>query len=31
MLSSEVGLYAARIVAVKNMKKEIKVVGPPNI
>jgi hypothetical protein len=31
MLSSEVGLYAARIVAVKNLKKDIKVVGPPNI
>lgn len=31
MLSSEVGLYAARIVAIKNQKKDIKVVGPPNI
>jgi hypothetical protein len=31
MLSTEVGLYAARIVAIKNMKKDIKVVGPPNI
>lgn len=31
MLSSEVGLYAARIVAIKNLKKDIKVVGPPNI
>lgn len=31
MLSGEVGLYAARVVAVKNMKKDIKVVGPPNI
>lgn len=31
MLSSEVGLYAVRIVAIKNMKKDIKVVGPPNI
>jgi hypothetical protein len=31
MLSADVGLYAARIVAVKNMKKDIKVVGPPNI
>jgi hypothetical protein len=31
MLSNEVGLYAARIVAFKNMKKDIKVVGPPNI
>lgn len=31
MLSNEVGLYAARIVSVKNPKKDIKVVGPPNI
>lgn len=31
MLSSEIGLYAARIVAIKNQKKDIKVVGPPNI
>jgi hypothetical protein len=31
MLSSEVGLYAARIVSVKNQKKDLKVVGPPNI
>lgn len=31
MLSSEAGIYAARIVAIKNMKKDIKVVGPPNI
>lgn len=31
MLSTEVGLYAARIVAIKNQKKDIKVVGPPNI
>lgn len=31
MLSSEVGLYAARVVAIKNLKKDIKVVGPPNI
>jgi hypothetical protein len=31
MLSNEVGLYAARIVAIKNTKKDIKVVGPPNI
>lgn len=31
MLSTEAGLYAARIVAVKNQKKDIKVVGPPNI
>jgi hypothetical protein len=31
MLSNEVGLYAARIVSIKNQKKEIKVVGPPNI
>ena len=27
----EVGLYAARIVAIKNLKKDIKLVGPPNI
>jgi hypothetical protein len=27
----EVGLYAARIVTIKNMKKDIKLVGPPNI
>jgi hypothetical protein len=27
----EVGLYAARIVSIKNMKKDIKLVGPPNI
>lgn len=31
MLSNEVGLYAARIVSIKNNKKDIKVVGPPNI
>lgn len=31
MLSSEVGLYAARIISIKNMKKDLKVVGPPNI
>lgn len=31
MLSSEVGLYAARIVSIKNQKKDIKIVGPPNI
>ena len=31
MLSNDVGLYAARIVSIKNMKKDIKVVGPPNI
>jgi hypothetical protein len=31
MLSNDVGLYAARIVAIKNMKKDIKIVGPPNI
>lgn len=31
MLSSDVGLYAARIVAIKNLKKDIKVAGPPNI
>lgn len=31
MLSSDVGLYAARIVSIKNTKKDIKVVGPPNI
>ena len=31
MLSTDVGLYAARIVAIKNAKKDIKIVGPPNI
>lgn len=31
MLSGEVGLYAARVVAIKNLKKDIKVVGPPSI
>ena len=31
MLSNEVGLYAARIVSIKNNKKDIKLVGPPNI
>ncbi len=31
MLSADVGLYAARIVSVKNLKKDLKVVGPPNI
>lgn len=31
MLSSEVGLYAARIASIKNQKKDIKVVGPSNI
>ena len=31
MLSNEVGIYAARIVPSKNMKKEIKVIGPANI
>ncbi len=31
MLSSSVGLYAARIVAIKNLKKDIKIVGPANI
>ena len=31
MLSNDAGLYAARIVSIKNMKKDIKVVGPPNI
>jgi hypothetical protein len=31
MLSTEVGLYAARIVAIKNQKKDVKIVGPPNI
>ena len=29
MLSNDVGLYAARIVAIKNTKKDIKIVGPP--
>lgn len=28
MLNHEVGIYAARIIPIKNMKKEIKVVGP---
>jgi hypothetical protein len=27
----EVGLYAARLISIKNMKKDIKLVGPPNI
>ena len=27
----DIGLYAARIVAIKNQKKDIKIVGPPNI
>lgn len=31
MLSNDAGLYAARIVSIKNMKKDIKLVGPPNI
>lgn len=31
MLSGEVGIYAARIVSIKNNKKDIKLVGPPNI
>jgi hypothetical protein len=31
MLNSDSGLYAARIAVIKNMKKDIKVVGPPNI
>lgn len=31
MLSTEVGLYAVRIVAIKNQKKDVKIVGPPNI
>ena len=31
MLSTEVGLYAARIVALKNLKKDIKVMGPAMI
>jgi hypothetical protein len=31
MLSADVGLYAARILSIKNMKKDIKIVGPPNI
>jgi len=26
-----IGLYAARLCSIKNMKKDIKVVGPPNI
>ena len=31
MPNSDVGLYAARIVSIKNLKKDIKLVGPPNI
>jgi hypothetical protein len=31
MLNAEVGIYAARIVSIKNQKKDIKLVGPPNI
>ena len=31
MLSSEVGLYAARIASIKNLKKDLKISGPPNI
>ena len=31
MISADVGLYAARIVAIKNQKKDIKIVGPQNI
>ena len=31
MLSAEVGLYAARIVSIKNQKKDLKIAGPPNI
>ena len=31
MLSSEVGLYAARIASIKNLKKNLKISGPPNI
>lgn len=27
----DVGLYASRIVSIKNLKKDIKLVGPPNI
>ena len=31
MLSDKAGIYAARIVPIKNMKKEVKIVGPANI
>ena len=31
MLTNEKGIYAARIAAVKNMKKDVKLVGPSNI
>jgi hypothetical protein len=31
ILDKEVGIYAARVVAVSNMKKDIKAVGPANI
>lgn len=31
MLNPDVGIYAARVSAVKNQKKDIKLVGPPNI
>ena len=31
VLNKEIGLYAARIVAVSKMTKDIKVVGPANI
>lgn len=28
MLNNDVGIYAARIIPIKNMKKEVKIVGP---
>jgi hypothetical protein len=31
VLNPKVGLYAARVVSTKNFKKDLKVVGPPNI
>lgn len=31
VLDKDVGIYAARVFAVSNMKKDIKVVGPANI
>lgn len=31
MLDLKAGIYAARICSVKNLKKDIKLVGPPNI
>lgn len=31
MLNADVGIYAARVMASKNAKKDLKLVGPPNI